>query len=62
MEKTINLLSWIGATIGAFVALTAFAFQTFEEKREAQTAYQSIEKRLDRIENKIDQVWRGVQK
>jgi hypothetical protein len=47
-------LELIAAIITALVAVTAFAFTTFTTKAENDTMHIGVEKRLDRIEMKID--------
>jgi hypothetical protein len=65
--KTWNPLSieqwvaWLGATSIAAVSMTVFFYSNFETKSETQAYHDSeirfheqLEKRLDRIENKLD--------
>jgi len=71
MERFLNkhqaLIQIAGGILATGITITVFSFQTFQTKENAkETAvqvnekqdyiYQSLEKRLDRIENKIDQI------
>jgi hypothetical protein len=58
-------LPWMGATVIAALSMSAFVFKNFETKEDAKDKNQSLErnlvdrserleKRLDRIEDKID--------
>ena len=47
---------WAVATIVAAVTMTSFAYTNFETKDDSRRSEQTVEKRLDRIENKVDQL------
>lgn len=47
-------IAWIGATVTAAIIACAFLFQTFATKSEAMQINDGTEKRLDRIESKLD--------
>lgn len=46
----------IGALIAATMSLVSFGYDTFASKETVQQQLLSIEKRLDRIEQKIDTI------
>ena len=46
----------IGALIAAIMSLVSFGYDTFASKESVQQQLLSIEKRLDRIEQKIDTI------
>jgi hypothetical protein len=65
----IELVSFIVALIASSVGLATFAYQNFETKDEAartnrftEDKAQGFDKRLDRIEGKIDQILQGGRK
>lgn len=45
---------WLGATITAAMMLTSFAYSNFQTKTEAAVLKNDLERRLERIEGKID--------
>lgn len=47
-------IGWMAATIAAAFTLITFIYTTFSTKSEAQNYQDTLEKRLDRLENKID--------
>lgn len=47
-------LGWIISTATASAGVVIFAFSQFETKQHARDKKDDIDKRLDRIENKID--------
>lgn len=47
-------LQLIGGLMATLITLTAYAFTTFQTKEESKETNLSVEKRLDRIENKLD--------
>lgn len=49
--KFSHIVAWLGAAIAAVVALTAFAFQNFELKSDAESRAAAIDHRLERIED-----------
>lgn len=52
----VTWVGWISATAVAAATLVGFAYNNFTTKVE-QTSYQeSLEKRLDRLETKIDKI------
>ena len=46
----------IGALIAAIMSLVSFGYETFASKESVQQQLAAIEKRLDRIEQKIDTI------
>lgn len=50
------VLAWLGATAVAASVLVSFAYSNFSTKAEATEHKESIEKRLDRMEVKIDSI------
>lgn len=54
------LLPWVASTAVAAAILTAFMFNTFQTKadseKETGLVKEHFEKRLDRIENKLDKI------
>jgi hypothetical protein len=52
--KTETWVAWFGATLVACAILISFVFTTFSTKTEAAQARDSLDKRLDRIEAKLD--------
>lgn len=52
--NTSTWIPWLGATVMAALTLCAFLFTQFETKADSLDKRNSLEKRLDRIENKID--------
>jgi len=46
----------IGALIAAIMSLVSFGYDTFASKESVQQQLAAIEKRLDRIEQKIDTI------
>lgn len=59
-EKQVNILAWIGSLIASMVAFTAFAFTTFETKANAEKEQSRFDRRLDKIDEKLDQIYRGI--
>ena len=53
-------LAWMGATLIAVIGLTSFVYAEFQTKVESEKAEVRIEKRLERIENKQDQILERV--
>lgn len=53
---TTQWIAWLGATVVACMALTAFAYQNFETKDDAKEKKSDIVQRLDRIETKLDEL------
>lgn len=53
--STWQWLSILGGLVMTSMGLCAFAFTTFQTEKDADKIDASIERRLDRIENKIDQ-------
>lgn len=51
--STTQWIAWFSATLVAAVTLTAFAYQNFETKQDAQEKKSDIIQRLDRIENML---------
>ena len=49
---------WIVATSTAALTMTSFAYSTFELKEHSKEVKEDIVSRLDRIEQKIDQIKR----
>lgn len=47
-------IAWVGATVVAVAATVSMAYSTFETKENSVRNQETIEKRLDRMENKID--------
>ncbi len=54
----ITWIGWIGATVVAALIGCAYAFNTFQTKDDAKETKSDIVQRLDRIENKIDELGR----
>jgi uncharacterized protein Yka (UPF0111/DUF47 family) len=52
-------VAWLAATVTASITLTAFAYTNFETKDHSKEAQDNLVKRLDRIEEKIDQILLG---
>lgn len=52
----ITWVGWIGATTVAALIGCAYAFTTFQTKDEAKDSKSDIVQRLDRIENKVDEL------
>lgn len=50
----VQWISWMAATLISALTLCAFMFTNFESKTDAKDRIESVEKRLDRIELKID--------
>lgn len=49
-------IAWISASVVAAATLSAFAYTNFQTKENAKEFKDDIEKRLDRIENKLDKL------
>lgn len=56
-------IAWLGATIIAAISMTVFFYNHFQTKEENQVYHENqshyfdlMEKRLDRIESKVDQL------
>lgn len=56
MIKQSQWISWLAATATATVILVSFVYQTFSTKSEANEIKNGLERRLDRIESKIDRI------
>lgn len=56
MIKLETWLGWILAVLTCCVSLVGYTYQNFEQKADADKKDASIEKRLDRIEDKLDKV------
>ncbi len=65
LNRHIGIIQLVGGIIATAVTLTAFAYSTFQTKQDTQQTLNTleqnhqgdlttIEKRLDRIENKLD--------
>ncbi len=52
--STEQWLAWLGATVVAAMTMAAYAFSTFETKDFSELRSVSLERRLDRIEGKVD--------
>lgn len=52
----INWVGWIGATVAAALIGCAYVYATFQTKDEAKENKSDIVQRLDRIENKVDEI------
>jgi hypothetical protein len=52
----VTWIAWLGATLVAAVTYTAFAYTNFETKDSARESKSDIVQRLDRIENKLDEL------
>lgn len=50
------LVAWLGATAVAASVLVSFAYSNFTTKVETTENKESIEKRLDKLESKIDSI------
>lgn len=55
-EFKLRLIEWIAGVAVTLVALTAYAYTTFETKEDAREKKGDIVQRLDRIETKLDQM------
>ena len=53
---TVQWVQWLSATVVAAAVLVSFMYTNFATKAEADIQRFSIEKRLDRLEQKIDQL------
>jgi hypothetical protein len=51
-----TILSLLLALLGGSLGFTAYAFTTFETHESAQVTRESIERRLERIEAKLDRL------
>lgn len=49
-------ITWVVATLVAAVTMMVFFYTNFETKSDSDETNAVIEKRLDRIENKLDQI------
>lgn len=60
MERVQEAVLQIGATVAAIVtgaaALVSWAYETFETKEQGDQRILSVERRLERIEDKIDRI------
>ena len=54
--KDPDILRLVATAITAAISATTFAFLQFEPKDDARLKKEAIEKRLDRIEEKIDRL------
>lgn len=57
--STEQWIAWLGATVTAALTMAAYAFSTFETKADVKDIFQLIDKRLDRIEVKLDNILDG---
>ena len=58
-EFTQVLTTWLGAVAALIISamtLVSWSYETFETKEISRNQQQSIEPRLERIENKIDSI------
>ena len=58
-EFTQVLTTWLGAVAALIISamtLVSWSYETFETKEISRNQQQSIERRLERIENKIDSI------
>ena len=64
MDRVTDAAIQIGGTIAAIIAgvaaLVNFAYETFETKEQSDQRILSIERRLERIEDKLDRVIEGA--
>jgi hypothetical protein len=61
MKNILNpevMISWVAATAVAAATMVSFAYSVFETKEISVLRGSAIEKRLDRIEAKIDELKR----
>lgn len=49
-------IAWMGATLIAVIGLTSFVYAEFQTKADSDKAENRLERRLERIENKQDQI------
>lgn len=54
--KTSQWISWIVATATAALTICAYAFTTFETKLDSLEKKSAIEKKLDRMDEKLDRL------
>jgi len=55
MDSTISQwITWAATTIAAVIALMAGVYARFQTKESAKDSAAVVEKRLDRLENKVD--------
>jgi len=47
-------IAWLGATVAAAVTLTGFAYQNFQTKDDARHVEETLIRRLDLMETKLD--------
>lgn len=55
-------ITWLGATVLACMTLSAFAFVTFDTKDNAKERSDGLEKRLSRMEDKLDDLLQTVKR
>ena len=53
---TAQWIAWVMASAGVTFSLLYYADTKYETKDKAETVYTSLDKRLERIENKLDQI------
>lgn len=58
VERNGISLQLLGGLIVTLVTLTAYAFTTFQTKDDYKGSMENLEKRLDRMETKIDDLLR----
>lgn len=49
-------VQWLAATAAAAISMAAYAFATFDTKDHVIEVFIQVEKRLDRIEAKLDRI------
>lgn len=49
-------IAWLGATVAAAVSMMVYAASTYETKEHSKEVRDSLERRLDRIESKLDRL------
>lgn len=47
-------IAWLGATVAAAVSMMVYAASTYETKEHSKEIRDSVERRLERMENKLD--------
>ncbi len=59
LDQHMAVVTILATTIATLVTITAYAFTTFQTKEDSKSANSSVERRLERIEDKIDYLIRG---
>ncbi len=49
-------IAWLGATVAAAVSMMVYAASTYETKEHSKEVRDGVERRLDRIESKLDRL------